>query len=494
LLPALCVVCTALGSRAAHAQSADALAKAQVSFDTAQQDYLRGDFEKAATEFQAAYDTRQFAQFLYDAGGAYYMKAKKDSDENAYDKAVEYYKKYIAADPTAADKDKVEKAIGVLEAEGKRIRDAKIAQGSGATPTAGSGAGSAAPVVAPSKEVADLGDAKVRGLMVIESEPQNATIYLDDRAKGPFATTPWSGTLEGEHKIIIEKRGYQPYEKTMSADPSRLVIFATALSQSTYLGWVEVSSNIPNSEIFLDDKNQGAIGKTPMQQNIKPGKHTFYITTPGYDEYKQDVEVIAGESIQIKANLKGNPVGKLNITGPTTADETIFVDGKVLCERGPCLRDVREGDHDVLVTRPGAKPYARKVNIQAKTETSIRTNLQKQPGRGDAVAAYVLSGVFLGTGIYLGVKSSGLHDDLKSAIAAGNPPVDDNDPRFLHGKIYAWTADAGFALSGVFLLTGIYYTFREKGAPSTGLIDVRALALSPAVGPDYAGVAMGGHF
>jgi hypothetical protein len=489
-----------VGTRLASAQNADALKKAQSSFDQAQLDYLQGNYEKAAGEFQEAYDSRNFAQFLYDAGGSYYMKAKKDSDEASYQKAVDYYKKYIAADPGATDKTKVETAIGVLEGEIKRIHDAKASQiaqqgsGAGSAIASGSGAGSAAPVVAPSKEVADLGDAKVRGLIVIESEPQNATIYLDDRTKGPFATTPWSGTLEGEHKIIIEKRGYQVVEQTISADPSKLFVLAAAMSQSTYLGWVEVSSNIPNSDIYLDDKTQGAIGKTPLQQNIKPGKHTFYITTPGYDEFKQDVDVIAGETIQIKANLKGNPVGKLEILGPTTSDETMYVDGKMACERGPCLRDIPEGDHTILVKKPGAKPYSRRVNIQAKTETSIRTNLAPEPGRGDAIAAYVLAGVFGGAGIYLGLQSNHLHDQLKTDIAAGTPPVDDNDPRFFRGKVYAWAADGGFAVGGVFLLTAVYYTFRDKGAPSTGLIDVRALALSPEVGPNYAGLAAGGHF
>jgi hypothetical protein len=43
----------------------------------------------------------------------------------------------------------------------------------------------------------------------------------------------------------------------------------------------------------------------------------------------------------------------------------------------------------------------------------------------------------------------------------------------------------------VTLLTAVYYTFREKGAPSTGLIDVRSLALRPEIGPGYAGLGMG---
>src|SRR5438477_429555 len=80
-----------------------------------------------------------------------------------------------------------------------------------------------------SDEVKKLGDVPVRGLIVIESEPQNATIYLDDKKKGPFGTTPWSGTLEGEHKVIIEKRGYQVSDSTISADPTKLFVLRAVM-------------------------------------------------------------------------------------------------------------------------------------------------------------------------------------------------------------------------------------------------------------------------
>jgi tetratricopeptide (TPR) repeat protein len=193
----LFAVCVALGAMLATspAFAEDALKKAQSSFDTAQSDYLQGKFDEAAAGFQEAYAARPFPQFLYNVGASFHMKGKKTSDVVAYGKAVEFYKRYLTEEPNAGDKPKVEKAIGVLEAEIARLK-----AGAGA----GSGSGSATPVQTPSQEVQNLGDVKVRGLVVIVTEPQNATIYLDDKKKGPFATTPWSGSIEGEHKLIIE--------------------------------------------------------------------------------------------------------------------------------------------------------------------------------------------------------------------------------------------------------------------------------------------------
>ena len=485
VLFAVCLIIGVTLASSVFGEGADALKKAQSAFDTAQSAYLAGKFDEAAAGFQEAYAARPYPQFLYNVGASFHMKGKKSSDPAAYGKAVEFYKRYLAEEPTASDKAKVEKAIGVLEAEIERLKQA----GTGS----GSGSGSAA-VQAPSQEVESLGDVKVRGLVVIVTEPQNATIYLDDKKKGPFATTPWSGSIEGEHKLIIEKRGYKVVESTISADPTKLVQFVSSMAQEDYLAWVEITSNIPKSDVYIDDKSVGAVGQTPWSQQIKPGKHTFWISKEGYDEYTESMDIAPGETKAIKGTIKGTPIGKLNVTGLGIEDSQIIVDGKLLCERGPCLRSVPEGEHTVTVTRPDYKPYSRSVKIEAKTETQVKVSLAKSPSRSDAVVAYVIGALFGGGAIYLGTQANKLHDDLKKEIDTGMPAPASNDPRFLRGKIYAISADAAFAISGITLLTAVYYTFRDKGQPSTAFIDVKSVTFVPELDPQYAGLGMEVHW
>jgi hypothetical protein len=129
--------------------------------------------------------------------------------------------------------------------------------------------------------------------------------------------------------------------------------------------------------------------------------------------------------------------------------------------------------------------------IQAKTETTVKVALAPKPGRRDAVIAYILAAGFGGGGVFLGLQSQKYRDELRKGIDAGNPPVDTRDDRFTKGKVFAIAADATFVVAGITALTAIYYTFRDKGPPSTGLIDVRALALQPQIGPGYAGLGMG---
>jgi hypothetical protein len=334
---------------------------------------------------------------------------------------------------------------------------------------------------------------KVRGLVVIVTEPQNATIYLDDKKKGPFATTPWSGSIEGEHKLIIEKPGYRIVESTISADPTKLVQFVSSMAQESSFAWVTIASNVPKSDVYIDDKTVGAVGSTPWSQQIKPGKHTFWITKEGYDEYTETLDITPGDTKQVMGTIKGTPVGKIAVTGFGIEDSQIFVDGKVLCERGPCLRSVPQGDHVVLVTREGYKPYERRITIEAKAETQLKVSLAPTPSRSDAIVAYVVGAVFGGVGIWAGLQANSIHDDLAKAITTGAAPAA-NDSRFVKGKLYAIGADTAFAISAITLGTAIYYTFRDKGAPSTALIDAKSVTVIPEVNSSYAGLGMEVHW
>ena len=69
-----------------------------------------------------------------------------------------------------------------------------------------------------------------------------------------------------------------------------------------------------------------------------------------------------------------------------------------------------------------------------------------------------------------------------------------NDSRFVKGKLYAIGADTAFAISAITLGTAIYYTFRDKGAPSTALIDAKSVTVIPEVNSSYAGLGMEVHW
>ena len=467
-----------LGPRAGLAQDAS-LSRAEEHFNRGQALHATGKYEEAAVEFLAAYEARELPEFLFNVGVCYEKLAKANpGNVDDWNKAIEYYRKYLDKSPKSEDRNSIKKRLKVLEEERDRIT-ADLAKNA-----------SSPDAVKTSSQVESLEEVAIRGLVVIESEPSEANIYLDDRKKGAMSKTPWSGTLEGEHVVYIERRGYKPVEKRISPSPDKLLVMSFTLAEEDYLGWIDIKSNVPGADIYVDDKTSGVYSKTPFSGNLKPGKHKVWITADGYDEFYKEIVIDRGQTHSIDAKLKGSPVGYLNVRGEGIENTAIYVDGSMVCERGPCRKAVKEGRHKVEVKRSGYKTFSRQVEMQPRNEVTMRVELARKPGRSDAIWAYVFTVAFAGGGVFLGLQAQNIHDELRKDIDAGDPPVDPNDSRFQRGKLFTIGADVAYGLAGITFLTAVYYTFRDKGPPSRGTVDLRAVAIEPTIAPGYAGVGM----
>lgn len=469
----------------ALAQKAD-LAEARAAFEHGQELFISGDYSAAAKAFKEAYEIRPFPQFLFNVGASY----EKLGD---YEKAVFFYERYVQTAGQASDTRDVKKRIKVLKGELSRQKEATApATQPGETPATQPTTEGETPAkpTEPSPEMAALTEVKLHGLVVIESQPPGAFIYVDSKKEKPIGTTPWHGALEGSHTVFIERKGFEQAKRKIQPTSDKLLVLFFGLAEEDYLGWIDIRSNIPGANIYIDDKSVGVYRQTPYSGNIPPGKHTIWVTADGYDESVNKITIVPGKTHKIFAKLTGTPVGYLDIRGPEVSHATIYVDGKVLCERGPCRKPVPRGKHSLSIRRDGYKSLDRSINIQEKTQMSLRADLAEKPGRGDAVWAYIFSGVFLGGGIYLGLQAKSIQDDLASDIATGMPPTDPGDERFQRGKLFAYGADAAYALAGISFVTALYYTFRDKGPPSTSSTEVRTVSAQPEVRPGYAGLGV----
>lgn len=465
----LCAAVVVLSASSAFAQD-ESLNRARELFEKAQGLYAEKKYQEAAETFIAAYEARPFPAFLYNAAIAF--EGIPD-----YEKAILYHRRYLEEAPEDKDRAEIEKRIKVFEAELDRLRSQPPP------------AGDAGPVeIAPSEEVQNLGAAKIRGLVIIESKPQGAYIYLDSKKKEPLGRTPWNGTLEGEHTVFIESQGYKPEERKISAVEDRILVMYFSLAEEDYLGWIDIRANVPGASIYIDDK-VAVFRRTPYSGNIKPGKHKIWVTKEGYDEYYTEIEIIPGQTHEVVAELSGSEVGYVNIRGRDVEKVRVYVDGQKVCD-GPCRHPVAEGSHKITIKRSGYKSYSRTVNVSPKTETTIRPQLAKNPSRADAVWAYVFAAAFTGGGIYLGLKAQSIEDEIADDITNGMPPPDPDDPRFFRGKLFAIGADAAYTVGAATFLVAVYYTFRDKGRPSTATTDVSSIAITPVVTPDYAGMGM----
>jgi tetratricopeptide (TPR) repeat protein len=442
------------------------LETAKEHFDDGQALYLQGKFGEAAEKFVKAYEAKTYPAFLFNIAVCY----EKNRD---FAKALGYYERYLKEDPTTNDREVVQKRI-------KGIRDHLS--------PAGSSLPSSQPTAPP-----NLPQIKPKGLVVIESKPEGAAIYLGgDKRKGVFTRTPYTGNLpEGKHTVILEMRKFKPERKTFHSRSDRLVYLYFALSSEEYLGWIEVKANIPGAEVFFDKKEVGAVGRTPYTGFLRPGKRKIIVERPGYAAYVKELEITAGKDHVVAVELTKVKNGWLKVTGATTEGATINVDGKpVTCKEHPCQAELGEGSYKVEIVRKGFKKYLQAVTVKQATETQLAVRLMPKPSRVKAYVTWGVSTAFLIGGIVTGVMSKNHADSLESDLAAGKL-YDSADSRLGSGKVTAIIANSLFGLAGLTGALGIYYMFRNEGEDSYGEARMNKIAIVPSLGPNSAGLA--GH-
>src|SRR6185436_14391645 len=266
-----------------------------------------------------------FSAFLFNVAVSY-EKAKQ------LEKAKLYFEKYLEKDPNASDAAQVKLRLDVINkllappppppppppaapppaGTPPASGEPPAATPPGETPPAGTppAAPPPPPVVAPPPVMPVLPDIDTKGLVVIDSKPQGATIYLNDKKNGPFGKTPWQGSLESKAvRLLLESKGWKPEERSISPRSDKLIDVYIALSEEHYLGWVEITSSVPGADVFIDRKEVGAIGRTPFTGHLKPGKHTIYLEKFGFDPTEQTIDVAPGTATQHHINLKPSEKG-----------------------------------------------------------------------------------------------------------------------------------------------------------------------------------------
>jgi len=486
---------------------------------------VRGEYDTAALKFLEAYNKKPYPAFLFNVAVSY-EKAKQ------LEKAKEYFERYLKDDPNASDAAQVRLRLDVIgkllappppppvaappapgapaatppaagaapgtpPAPGAPPSGAATPEPGAATPAPGAPAvpgATPAPATpaAPPPVLPVLPDIDTKGLVVIDSKPQGATIYLNDKRSGPFGKTPWHGSLESKPvRLVLESKGWKAEERQISPRSDKLIDVYIALSEEHYLGWIEITSNVVGADLFIDRKDIGAIGRTPFTGQLKPGKHTIFLERFGYEPLQEEIDVPAGTAMQHNLTMQKSQAGWVTITGKTTAGGRLVVDEKFGCAT-PCRAQLAPGKHKILVEKKGFEDYETTVELGQGIETSIEVQMSPRPSRAHAVSTSIVALVIIGAGAYVGHLSDQHKNSLKSDIGSGQL-IDNGDSRFSTGKIEAIGADVLYGVGAIVAATAIYGFF-EHGPDSTGVMEHRSITLAPLFGPEGTGLALEGRF
>ena len=134
------------------------------------------------------------------------------------------------------------------------------------------------------------------GQLEVIALPEGSKVLVDDELVGE---SPLGSPLDlpvGEHKVLVHKRGFARHTEDVVVSVGQLTTVEAYLPPIS--GILRVTSNVRDAEVSLDGES---LGSAPIDLEVEPGEQILAVTAPGYEDFNQSIEVVAGEAISIDA-------------------------------------------------------------------------------------------------------------------------------------------------------------------------------------------------
>lgn len=141
-----------------------------------------------------------------------------------------------------------------------------------------------------------------KGNVEISSEPDEATIYLDENYVGISPKTI-NDIPTGIHSITLKKDGYYDWDSEIEIIKGRTVSINARMEtrEIPYDGSINIQSTPSNAEVYIDGVFKGY---TPLVvRELGPNNYHISLKLAGYQDWDGSVDVSVDEQEKISANL-----------------------------------------------------------------------------------------------------------------------------------------------------------------------------------------------
>ena len=192
----------------------------------------------------------------------------------------------------------------------------------------------------------------------ISSSPKNANIIIDKKKIG--ITPNQFEILEGQRTIILEKKGFKNWSKTIQLKAGSSINLTNIIMDKVD-GFVKISTQPEKAKILLNGKY---IGYSPMKVSLPPkGGHLLRLTKEGYKTIDQKVMVKSGETEELNFTFKPETARLTFITKPRNAQ--LFIDQAFI---GNATQSI------ILPTKPHL------INVQAEGYSTYEATISPRVG------------------------------------------------------------------------------------------------------------------
>jgi hypothetical protein len=213
----------------------------------------------------------------------------------------------------------------------------------------------------------------------IDSQPQQAAIYVDDKAYGIEGYTPTTLKLpKGTYTIILELPGFQPVSKPLTVSRSEGFMFT--MERAVRPAVLDVRAPQANDSavggtLFVDGAQ---VGTVPARVEVAAGHHLIEVKKTGFKDYRDSADVAEGDQRTMVVEMmplqkKGSLLVSADVPG---AD--VFVDGMRKDAAPALVGDLPEGAHTVEVRKDPLQPWKQVVQVVGDQTVKVDAKLAAQ--------------------------------------------------------------------------------------------------------------------
>ncbi|MDP7531065.1 MAG: PEGA domain-containing protein, partial [Candidatus Scalindua sp.] len=158
------------------------------------------------------------------------------------------------------------------------------------------------------------------GAIKINSEPANATIYLDGKKVGKTPDTIRS-IAPGTHEVEVRMKGHEKWKRSVKVNVGKEKVLTALLQIKT--GSIRVESTPPNADIYIDGEKAGTTPDTLL--SIIPDQHEVEVRMDGYEVWSENIVVEPDKETSLTVALKLR-TGSLSIKSKPSKAK-VYLDG-----------------------------------------------------------------------------------------------------------------------------------------------------------------------
>jgi len=150
---------------------------------------------------------------------------------------------------------------------------------------------------------ADLKPQAEYGSISINSEPQGADIYLNDKYEG---LTPLNlqDIPAGNYMVKITLPGYKEWVDDVTVSPARTARVYIDLESRPEFGSISIYCDQKDVKVFLNGTYKKDITETPtILEDIASGEYEIILIKDGYRAWVEDIEVFIDETTSVDVRM-----------------------------------------------------------------------------------------------------------------------------------------------------------------------------------------------